>query len=56
MKKIGIPLFIFVFVFPLAAFSQWYVGITAGQYDLYEFEKSATISSRGGTDLTKYLP
>ena len=53
MKKIGIPLFIFVFVFPLTAFSQWYVGITAGQYDLDEFEKSATISSRGGYRFNK---
>ena len=55
MKKIGIPLFILVFAFPLTAFSQWYVGATAGQYDPDEddWEKSATISTRGGYRFNK---
>lgn len=34
MNRLGTALLIFVFAFPLSAFSQWYVGATAGQYDL----------------------
>jgi opacity protein-like surface antigen len=50
MNRLGIALLIFVFAFPLSAFSQWYVGATAGQYDLDapNWEKSAMVSTRGG--------
>ena len=46
-------------MFPLTAFPQWYVGVTGGQYDLnedgYDWEKSATISTRGGYRFNKIV-
>ena len=50
MKRIGIMLF--VLAFPLTVFSQWYVGVTAGVYELDEpgvnWGKAGIYSSRVG--------
>lgn len=50
MNRIRISLLILSAVFPLTALPQWYVGATAGQYDLDEsgWESSALLSTRGG--------
>jgi hypothetical protein len=57
MKKIGIPLFIFILALPLTAFSQWYVGVTGGVYELnesgWDWETAGIYSPRGGYRFNK---
>ena len=57
MNKICIAILLLTAVFPVTAFSQWYVGSTGGQWELDEdgWDNAAMFSGRGGYKFNDYF-